>query len=205
MSTSAVVAAILAGGRASRLGGLAKGSLFVGGRPILERQLEALRPVFCRVIVIADEPGPWTAMGLHVVPDRVPGPSGPLAGIDAALSALLPHEAGVVCVGCDMPFLQTRALSLLRDTNPNAIAVAAKIGAFAEPLFARYSRDASKSVAKAATESNRAAHRLLESMGARWLDEATLRALDDDLTFLLNVNTPEDLARANAVAHARGW
>jgi len=67
-----VAGAIIAGGPAKRLGGVAKPFLKVGGRTIAERQLELLRgAALVRVFVVANDPAPWTALGVDVVPDLV--------------------------------------------------------------------------------------------------------------------------------------
>ena len=62
------------GGPATRLGGVAKPFLNVGGRTIAERQLALLRAAgFARVFVVANDPAPWAALAVEVVPDRVAG------------------------------------------------------------------------------------------------------------------------------------
>jgi molybdenum cofactor guanylyltransferase len=199
-----VVAAIVAGGMATRLGGRPKGSLPIGGRPLLERQLEALRPVFSRVIVVANEPGPWQAMGLLTVPDRHPGRPGPLAGIHAALAALRGGEEAVVCVGCDMPFLSAATLGLLVETAPWAPAVVPRVGGHAEPLFARYGRSLESTAEAALVAGTLKLQDVLAQFQPVWLEEPLLRVVDPDLLCLVNVNTEEDLVRAEALAGGLG-
>jgi molybdopterin-guanine dinucleotide biosynthesis protein A len=198
----AVAAAIVAGGEAARLGGRPKGLLVVGGRRIVDRQLEALAAVFARAFVVANDPAPWQALGLGVVGDRVPRGRGPLAGLDAALAALRPGEDAVVCVAGDMPFLSVPALRLLRDTDPEADALVPAIGGHAEPLFARYGRGCAGPVARALAAGRFKTTSFLEEVRAVFLDEAALRALDPDLRSLVNVNTPGELERAEAMARA---
>src|SRR5262245_31762574 len=87
-----IAAAILAGGRAARLGGAPKPLLQVGGSAILDRQLEVLSPRFSPIIVAtaAAEPSSagidaaFEARGLIVARDRYAG-RGPMAGLHAAL------------------------------------------------------------------------------------------------------------------------
>ena len=107
-------AAILAGGRASRLHGADKGALVVGGRSILERQLDALAGIASEVFLVGGsraEDGP--AARLPHVADLAPA-RGPLGGIQAAL-----HHAGaavdaLLSVACDLPFL-SRAFLAFKD------------------------------------------------------------------------------------------
>jgi molybdenum cofactor guanylyltransferase len=186
-----VCAAVIAGGKAERLGGQPKGLLQVSGRRIVDRQLEVLRGVFGRVFLVANDPAPWAGLGLEIVADRVPG-RGPLAGLDAALGALAPGEEAVVCVAGDMPFLDARALSLLRD-HPPAGAVVPLVTGHPEPLFARYARGCLPAIQRALAEGRLKTQAVLAELDVAYLDESRLRAIDPTLKFLTNVNTPEDL------------
>jgi molybdopterin-guanine dinucleotide biosynthesis protein A len=196
-----VVAALIAGGGARRLGGVPKGSLLVGGRPLLERQLEVLRPLFPRLFVVSARPGPWPAFGLQVVPDRI-GDSGPLAGLDAAVAALQPGERAVVCVGADLPFLRPALLAHLRDAPPTTpgLALVPRRDGRAEPLLARYERGCAPVLARALAEGRRKLQEVIPTLGPEWLTEERLRGLDPALDSFVNVNTPEDLAAAEARA-----
>jgi molybdopterin-guanine dinucleotide biosynthesis protein A len=196
--TGTVAAAIVAGGKAQRLGGQPKGLLEVGGRRIIDRQVEMLAAVFPRVLLVANDAAPWAGLAVTVVPDRVAG-AGPLAGIDAALGALSPDEEAVVCVAGDMPFLTPEALALVRDAAPGPAAVAARVGGRPEPLFARYGRGCAPPLAAALAAGRFTAAAFLEEIGAVYLDEPILRGVDPSLTFLENINTPADLARARSL------
>jgi molybdopterin-guanine dinucleotide biosynthesis protein A len=189
-----VAAAIIAGGKAQRLGGLPKGLLIVEGRRIIDRQLEALRTVFARVFLVANDPGPWSDLALEIVPDRLPG-AGPLAGLDAALAALTPSEDTVVCVAGDMPFLTPAILTLLRDHAP-AQAVVPRVAARPDPLCARYHTTCAPVVSRALAEARLKTTALLDELQVSYLEEPLLRALDPTLRFLTNINTPADLAGA---------
>jgi len=188
-------AAIVSGGRASRLGGVAKGTLMIGGRRIVDRQLEVLRPLFSRVVIIANDPGPWSGLGLTILADRLRD-AGPLAGLEAAVSTLSSGEEAIVCVAGDMPFLSPAAVTLLRDHAPGAVAVAARLGGRPEPLFGRYGRQCAGPIARALAEGRLQAGAFLHMVGALWLDEGALRKVDPALATFENVNSPDDLERA---------
>jgi molybdopterin-guanine dinucleotide biosynthesis protein A len=194
MSWAPVAGAIVAGGLATRLGGVAKSSLVVGGRSIAERQLEALRATFPRVLVVANDAGPWAGLGVEVVPDRFVG-AGPLAGVHAALVATAAH-AGVVCVAGDMPFVAPGLLALLRDHAPESAAVVPRVAGRPEPLLARWSREALPLVEARLAAGERAVHAVFAALATAWLDEPALRAVDPTLRSFANVNTPEELRRA---------
>jgi molybdopterin-guanine dinucleotide biosynthesis protein A len=192
-------AAIIAGGRGTRMGAGggagAKGLLVVDGRRIVDRQLEALRPRFDDVIIVANDPQPWRGLAARIVADRVgAGAAGPLAGLDAALAALPADAAAVVCVAGDMPFPSGAVLELLRDLAPDAPAVVARIGGRPEPLLARYGRACAPIVAEQLARGERALMRLLDRLDVTWIDEDALRAVDPRLRCVVNVNTPAELA-----------
>jgi molybdopterin-guanine dinucleotide biosynthesis protein A len=192
---STVGAAVLAGGRAERLGGATKPMLLVDGRPIIERQLDVLRPLFGpRVVVVANDPAPLrNAVGsVEIIPDRVPAGAGPLAGLDAALAHFPAEVSAVVCVAGDMPFLQPALLEYLRDAAP-APAIVPRLARGPEPLCARYDRFLAPLVTASLASGQRALHRLIGSLSATFMNEELLRRLDPDLRSFTNINTPGDL------------
>ena len=192
-----VAAAILAGGRGRRLGEVDKASLLIENKSILARQLEVLTPLFSRVLLVGNREAP-PPPGVVPVTDRVPPGAGPLAGLEAALNALVPQERAVVCVAADMPFLQSGALRLLRDEAPLTAAVVPRVAGHPEPLFARYPRTALGAVTRALAENRLKMAALLTELEISWLEESTLRVVDPDLRALENINEPADLERARA-------
>jgi len=197
-----VAAAIVAGGPARRLGGIAKPFINIGGRTVAERQLALLRSAFPRVLVAANDPAPWAELAVEVVGDRVLG-GGPLAGIDAALTAAEGCNA-VVCVAGDLPFVTPELLAALRDHVPDACAVAPRgLAGRIEPLCARYDRTLPPSIGARLRAGDLAVHHLLDSADVAWLEGDALRALDPDGTCFLNLNTPDDILRAEAIAKQR--
>jgi molybdopterin-guanine dinucleotide biosynthesis protein A len=193
-----VAAAIIAGGPARRLGGVQKPFLDVGGQAIAHRQLEVLRGLFEPVVAIANDPAPWATTGLAVFPDLVPG-VGPLGGIHAALSATGDADA-VVCVAGDLPFLSPALLRALRDRAPEAVAVAPRPGGRLEPLCARYARELLPTLEARLRAGQYAVHELLEAVAAAWIDDDALATLAPGGLAFVNVNTPEELQRAEELA-----
>jgi molybdopterin-guanine dinucleotide biosynthesis protein A len=64
---STLAVAILAGGRARRMGGIDKSSLPVDGRAILERLLDAVRPVTQQVFAVGDTYSTAARAGRHPI------------------------------------------------------------------------------------------------------------------------------------------
>jgi molybdopterin-guanine dinucleotide biosynthesis protein A len=183
-----LAAAILAGGRATRLGGVNKGALEVGGTPIVDRQLEALRSVTRDIFVVGPPHPLWTARGLRVVADEFDG-GGPLAGI---YTALLHSPADrTLVVGCDMPFLSPDVLSRLASVA-DAEVVVARSSRGIEPLCAIYSRACAAEIRGRLERGAYEASTL--PAGFRVAEVGVAR----DLVFV-NVNTPHDYERAKGL------
>jgi len=187
-------AAILAGGRATRLGGALKPLLVVGGQRIIDRQLAVLRPLFDQIVLVTNDPTPFAAIDLPLIPDREPG-KGPLAGIDAALAHFGPAHP-VVCLAGDLPFLNAPLLQHLRDT-PSPLALIPRLASRPDPLCARYDQAFADHARRALSEHRLAIHALLADLPVDYLDEPLLRQFDPELRSFMNVNTPEDLQAAN--------
>jgi molybdopterin-guanine dinucleotide biosynthesis protein A len=105
-------AVVLAGGRARRLGGVAKPALAVGGRSLLERVLSAVDGARPRIVVgprLSGLPGDvlWTR--------ESPAGSGPVAALRVALPLLPPDVGAVAVLAADLPFLDSRTVLRLRE------------------------------------------------------------------------------------------
>ena len=187
-----VTALILAGGRATRLGGVDKRTLLIDGASIFDRQCAVLAPL-CAEIVVST---PRAAPGFRTIADSTPG-GGPLAGIAAGLAhATTPR---LLVVAGDMPHLTAPVLGLLLGAAGAAVdAVGIRIGALPEPLLCLYR----VAEVRPRVEARLAAGRLKasalltdEGLVVAWVDAAQVRAVDPDLRALTNINTPADLPR----------
>ncbi len=186
-------AAILAGGRARRLGGRDKRALDVGGLRLIERQLAVLTSLTTRITCVGGMPGAASA-GLACVPDLMPG-LGALGGLHTALAIATTDR--VLVLACDLPFVTAPFLAFLLDVDPQADAVVPVPASGPQPLCAVY-RTRAASVLKAAIGAGeRRVRDAVARLAPRWVDDEALRRFDADGRLLLNVNTPDDLADAN--------
>ena len=107
--TSPIVAVLLAGGLARRMGGGDKCLREVAGRPLLSRVIERILPQVDHVVLNANgDPERFSEFGLPVIADVVEGNAGPLAGILTGLDWAARHVTEcewVVSVPTDAPFL----------------------------------------------------------------------------------------------------
>ncbi|MFI2472481.1 NTP transferase domain-containing protein [Nocardia xishanensis] len=108
---TAADAIVLAGGRASRMGGVDKPAIVIGGRSMLDAALAAVAGRGRTVVVGPHRPE--LNPEIRQVREVPPG-SGPVAAIDAGLRALAGSTAPLVVVlAADMPFLTPSAIAEL--------------------------------------------------------------------------------------------
>lgn len=194
MHTTSLAAAILAGGRARRFGGVNKGALPLGSLDIVGRQLQALRNVAGHVFVVGRATDGWSERGLTVVPDDRPE-CGPLGGIYTAIRHS-PCERTLV-VACDLPFLTTALLERLARESADAVVPRSARGL--EPLCAIYARSCLADIG-ARLDRGELEASVLPS-GARVIEIGQELTADGDPEgrLFLNVNTPQDYERARRI------
>jgi len=185
-----VTGLILAGGKATRLGGVDKRQLVVDGRTIFERQVEALAPCVAEVIVSSRSP----VAGYRTVVDPV-ADVGPLAGIAAGLAAAT--TPWLFVLASDMPGVRRALIELvLSHGDHESDAVGIRIGNRAEPLCSALRVAVWRPIVSARITAHQLRVSSLltdEKVRVRWIEEADVRAIDPLLQSLRNVNSPEDL------------
>jgi molybdenum cofactor guanylyltransferase len=192
-------ALIFAGGRATRLGGVNKALLEVGGVSIIGRILGALQTLVDECVLLTNDASLGHLHGVRLVYDPEPH-----AGVLPALSAGLAAARGEVClaVACDMPFVSRALFERLLEIQAadDADVVIPRTSDFLEPMHAVYRRQAVLEAIQAALE--RGERRMISyfsSVRVREVQEAEWRAVDADGIAFFNVNTPEELAQAEGL------
>jgi len=199
-------AAILAGGRARRFGGIDKSSLVVDGQTILDRQMAMLQTVdVIREIMIVGATA--SHRSARRIVDRVSG-CGPLGGIHAALTAAAggtPIQArgnAVFVLACDMPYVPSALVTYLLDLAQNADAVIPLTEAGYHPLCAVYSLACLDPVGRRLAEGRLQVVGILDDVKARLVTVAEVDRFGDPHRLLMNVNTPVDyLALQTSLSH----
>lgn len=195
MIAGACTGAILAGGRATRYGGIPKGLELVGGRRIVDRAAAALRDVCAPVLLVANDPSAeaWMA-GTRVVRDVLPD-AGSLGGIHAALA-----HAGtpVVVVAWDMPFVPAALLRALREAGREADVAVPESGSHRglEPLCAYYGPACRPAIERRVAAGDLRVIGFYDDVRVIRLPAADVARFGDPAVMFLNVNTPEERARA---------
>ena len=188
---------VLAGGQGRRMGTVDKGLQMLHGRPMVEHVLERLAPQVDALIINANQNADAYAelaahYGGRVVPDRLGGFAGPLAGLQAGLFAATTPL--VVTVPCDSPFLPADLVARLSDALDahDAELAVAKTFDQPHPVFA---------LVKTAVRDNLNAFltgggRKIDAWYA-WLSVVEV-AFDDEAEAFENINTKDDLSAFEA-------
>lgn len=203
---------ILAGGRASRMGGGDKALRLVAGGALFDRVIERLRPQVASMAVNANgDPARLAHLGLPILPDDVPDLPGPLAGVLAGLEwAAETGATHVLTVAADTPFfpedLGARLAGALSREAPIALAATPDPRAGREGKLARHPTFGLWPVALRGD-----LRRALVEEGLRkvvlWTHRhgaSTVPFAADPFDPFFNVNTPEDILVAERLAMEHG-
>lgn len=125
---TAPLGVILAGGRATRMGGGDKGLRVVGGRRLIDHVIDRLSPQCGALAINANgDPARLAEFGLPVLPDSLPDHPGPLAGVLAGLDWAAGQGAtAIVTAAADTPFFPTNLVArLVASAGPSGLCLAA--------------------------------------------------------------------------------
>jgi len=173
------------------MGGVDKGLVELGGKPMVAHVLSRLAPQVGDVLVNANQNHDrYGALGYPVVPDSVGGFAGPLAGLHAGMTRAT--RDFVVTVPCDSPFLPedlVARLAVALDREGAQLAVA-KTFDQPHPVFALVRRDVLPNLAA-----------FLERGGRKidaWYSGLKMVEVgfDDEAGAFLNINTADELSAA---------
>ena len=189
-----IAGAILAGGKASRLGGVTKGLLQLdSGKTLIERLADQMRDArLAEVVICADDSEPYEHFGLEIVPDLHPD-LGPLGGIEAALTHYADRADAVCFCPCDLPGMSGVQIATLMRAfaeRPEGVGVVyVQTGDFFwHPLCCVVHNALLGSISQAIEQGSLSVRQVWTRLDALGV------AFDDPAPFF-NVNTPEDLAR----------
>jgi molybdopterin-guanine dinucleotide biosynthesis protein A len=185
-----ITLAILAGGKASRMGGVNKALLEFNGQSFINLIHQSLSPLFQNSIIISSNHQNFNIPNAHVFPDLIET-IGPLGGIHSALiNTTNPY---VFIVSCDMPFVDPNIAKILvyefLITKPDILIP--RLNSYNEPLFAIYSKRLVEIIDSIASSSNgKPIADLLKLANTNYYD---LHMTPEVIKCFRNINSPDDL------------
>lgn len=173
--------------------GAPKATIELRGRALIEYPLAAFAAARIETVVVAKRQTPLPDLGVPVWREQ-DEPTHPLHGIVTAFDRAA-GTAVVVC-GCDMPFVSAELLAHLAEREEPL--VVPRVGSKINPLLGRYGLALADSL-RAQLDAGRSLHDIVTGLGAHFLGEHQLQQFGDPDRLLFNVNTPADLAQAEAL------
>jgi molybdenum cofactor guanylyltransferase len=193
---SDLMAFVLAGGKSTRMG-RDKTFLEVHGQTLLSRAVALARTVAEEVRIVGDSTK-FAAFG-RVVEDLYPD-RGPLGGIHAALAGS--NAEFNLMLAVDLPFVEARFLEYLtaQARTGGAMVTVPRTGGGWQPLCAVYRRAFVTLAERSLLAGKNKIDTLFLEVETRVLDEAELSKSGFSVEMFRNLNTPEELERAQRTA-----
>jgi molybdopterin-guanine dinucleotide biosynthesis protein A len=192
---------VLAGGRATRMGGGDKALLPFGGATLLDEVLGRIAAQGSRMLLSANgDPARFARFGLPVLADPLPDHPGPLAGVLAGLEWLREHAPAateLVTVPTDTPFLPhdlVARLAAARGREDADLACAASGGRL-HPVIGLWPVRLAVALRAALAEEGL---RRVGEFAARFR-RVSVAYETDPVDPFVNVNTPSELAEAERI------
>ncbi len=187
--------AITAGGKASRMHGKTKAFSLIDNERIIDRNLKILKSLFSEIIIISNRDSEFTEYkDIPTYKDEYKN-IGPLAGLHSAIKNS--KEDAVFLISSDLPFISRLIIEklIIEYKKDESEAIIPKIGNNIEPLFGIYNCSILSLLENHIENGNsKSMKSLLNIINTKYIE------IDDNKEnrrAFTNVNTPNDLAKAN--------
>ncbi len=189
--------AIIAGGQSRRMG-RDKAFVELAGKPLIEHVIKRSADLGqAETILVANKPAQFTHLGLPMYRDILPD-KGSLGGIYTAL--VQAQYPDVLVLACDMPFVNTDLLRFMTaQINDETDIVVPTVDGYPQGLHAIYKKTCIEPIAEQLAADRLKIIRFYEQMRVRYLDESDYAAFDPRGRSFTNINTPEELAKAECL------
>ena len=188
---------ILAGGLNTRFSGKEKALVRVGERRILDYIYDVFLDLFEEIILVTNNPLKYIEWNLNIVTDLFPIRSS-LTGIHAGL--FYASNPYAFFAACDTPFLKKELIEMIVEKiEPGLEAIIPEISVELEPLCAIYSKNSLKRIEQHLSENKLKIQWVFKKDRIKKIPENLIREKDPDLLSFFNINSPEDLEKAEAL------
>lgn len=183
---SPITGVVLAGGKASRMGGQDKGLMVLNGKPLWRHVADSLHTQVHQVIINANRNlETYRASGLPVLADTLPDFPGPLAGMLSVMQQTA-DEWFLFCP-CDTPFIPDALAARLAAERHQAAVVWVHDGERDHPAIALAHRSLAPLIADYLAKGERRVMVFMRQAGGHSVDFSDMKSA------FRNINTLEDL------------
>ena len=187
---------ILAGGKGSRIKKNKALIMLPDGKTLIQKSVDTLKKVFTEVLIVTNQKEIYRDYDARVLEDLIKD-KGPLGGIFTGLCYSTSHYNFIM--GCDMPFPQIGLIRLLSEKCDNQDVIIPETGGEVEPLFALYSKNCLPVILNHLLKDDLKIRHVLEKLRVERIGEKEIDSVDPEYLSLFNVNTEEDLKKAQAL------
>lgn len=187
--------AIHAGGLSERMGA-DKAHLPLADKPLIEHVLKQVSGLGDELLITTNNPEKFAYLGIRTVPNLLPH-SGAVIGLHSALTSA--QHKHVLCLACDMPFINRKLVEYIINLSPKADVIVPFYKGEYEPFHAVYSRNCIAVIENMLKQNLNRMVDIYDRVSVHTIGEKEISAIDPtDLTFF-NINTLEDLALAEQI------
>ena len=187
----------MAGGQNKRFSGMNKAFSQVGGKCILDRIYCVFKEIFDEIILVTNDPLQYLEWDLNIATDLFPIRCS-LTGIHTGLFHMTTPYA--FFAACDTPFLKKELVeTVIEGIEPRFDVIIPETSEGLEPLCSVYSKKCLKPIEYQLLKQELKIRRFFRNVHVKKLSEKILRQKDPNLLYFFNVNTPDDLDRAENI------
>ncbi|MHC4132748.1 MAG: molybdenum cofactor guanylyltransferase [Planctomycetota bacterium] len=185
-----ITGAILAGGKARRIGGIVKGTLKINGDvSIVQHLIDELNCTdISDIVIIANDQSPYLDYAVEIIPDLRTG-IGPMGGIESGLMHFANRCDAVMFLPCDLPNITAKEMLILQKAfiESKAPAVFAETNnSFWHPLCSVVHKNLAKNVSGAIDRGERKIRNV-------WKQVKAAKVNFDDASAFFNINSLADI------------
>ena len=178
-----------------------KALISLNGESLIQRVMKVVANLAEETLVVVQERERGNSLPLkdsqRLVVDDFPG-LGPLAGIYSGL--VVARHRWSLAVACDMPFLNPSLLRYMASLRSEVDAVVPVLQGRPQPTHALYSKNCALQMEERLKANDLRLSGFLDGIPVRYLLKEEISEFDPQGLSFFNVNTPEDLQRAQLVA-----
>lgn len=179
--------------------GANKAFVQVGGRPVIERVIERVRPLADELVIIANTPTEYAHLGLPIFTDLLPG-KGPLGGVYTAISQT--RSDHTLVVSSDQPFLNSALLRFLLEIRHGYdVVVPLNREGYPQSMHAVYGKGCLGPIRRCLDTDRLKVIGFYADVHVRSVTGEEIDRFDPERLSFFNVNTPDDLAEAERITY----